>query len=57
MKTENNYFGRDEYFNSVIVKSDIDITGKIKDVKILEVNQTTLFGEVLSNLNHTNYAA
>ena len=39
----------------VIVESNNDLTGTIKDVKILEVNQTTLF-EVLSNLNHTNYA-
>ena len=54
---ENKFFGRDECFNSVIVESNNDLTGTIKDVKILEVNQTTLFGEVLSNLNHTNYAA
>ena len=41
MKTGNNYFGRDEYFNSVIVNSHIDITGKIKNVKILKGNQNT----------------
>ena len=57
MKTGNNYFGRDEYFNSVIVKSDIDITGKIKNVKILKGNQNTLFGEIVPNFNQTNYAA
>ena len=31
-KSENSYFGRDEYFNSVIVKSDYELIGKIKNV-------------------------
>ncbi len=57
VKNENKYFGRDEYFNSVIVESDDDIIGKIKNVKILKGNQTTLFGEIISNLNQTNFAA
>ena len=57
MKTGNNYFGRDEYFNSVIVNSHIDITGKIKNVKILKGNQNTFFGEIVPNLNQNNYAA
>ena len=56
-KNENKYFGRDEYFNSVIVESKSNLIGKIKDVKILTVNQNTLFGEINSNLNQTNYAA
>ena len=56
-KNENKYFGRDEYFNSVIVKSNVDLIGKIKNIKILEVNQNTLFGEVVSNFNQKNYAA
>ena len=56
-KNENKYFGRDEYFNSVIVESKCNLIGKIKDVKILTVNQNTLFGEIISNLNQTNYAA
>ena len=56
-KNENKYFGRDEYFNSVIVESKCNLIGKIKDVKILTVNQNTLFGEINSNLNQTNYAA
>ena len=47
MKNGNKYFGRDEYFNSVIVKSNIDLTGKIKNVKILKGNQNTLFGEIV----------
>ena len=57
MKSGNRYFGRDEYFNSVIVESDKDLTGLIKNVKILKGNQNTLFGEVTSNTNKTNYAA
>ena len=57
MKSGNRYFGRDEYFNSVIVESDFNLTGMIKDVKILKGNQNTLFGEIISNLKRTNYAA
>ena len=57
MKNKNKYFGRDEYFNSVIVESNEDLTGKIKNIKILKGNQNTLFGEMSSNLNQTNYAA
>ena len=57
MKSGNRYFGRDEYFNSIIVESDKDLTGLIKNVKILKGNQNTLFGEVTSNTNKTNYAA
>ena len=50
MKNGNKYFGRDEYFNSVIVESDNDLTGKIKNVKILKGNQNTLFGEIVQIL-------
>jgi tRNA-2-methylthio-N6-dimethylallyladenosine synthase len=57
MKSGKRYFGRDEYFNSVIVESDNDLAGKIKDVKILEGNQNTLFGKIKFGLNETNYAA
>ena len=57
MKSGNRYFGRDEYFNSVIVESENDLTGKIKDVKILKGNQNTLYGEIASNLDQSNYAA
>mgnify|MGYP003316191318 CR=1 FL=1 len=38
-KDTNKYFGRDEYFNSVIVKSDKDLTGSIQEVKINQCNQ------------------
>ena len=57
IKNENKYFGRDEFFNSVIVESDVNLTGTIKDVKIKNVNRNTLFGGKISNLNSTNYAA
>ena len=43
----NKYFGRDEYFNSVIVNSKEDLAGKIRNVKIDSCNQNTLFGEVI----------
>ena len=56
-KEGNNYFGRDEYLNSVIVKSDESLIGEIKKVKITSGNHNTLYGEVLSNLNQNNYAA
>ena len=51
------YFGRDEYFNSVIVNSSEDLTGKIKNVKINQCNQNTLFGEVILDTEHKEYAA
>ena len=57
VESKNKYFGRDEYFNSVIVESDDVLIGKIKNVKILRGNQTTLFGEIISNLNQNNFAA
>jgi len=56
-KKENKYFGRDEYFNSVIVENNEDLVGKIKSIKILNVNHNTLFGEVISNMSKKNYAA
>ena len=56
-KKENKYFGRDEYFNSVIVENNEDLVGKIKSIKILNVNHNTLFGEVVSNMSKKNYAA
>ena len=57
INNENNYFGRDEYFNPVVVKSNIDLSGKIKKVKISNMNQNTLFGIQTSSLKQSNYAA
>ena len=57
MKSGNRFFGRDKHFNSVIVESKDDLTGKIKNVKIIKGNQNTLYGEIISNLDQTTYAA
>ena len=57
MKDANKYFGRDEYYNSVIVESSENIIGLIKNVRILNGNQNTLYGEIISNINQSNYAA
>ena len=57
MKNENKFFGRDEYFNSVIVNSREDLTGKIRNVKINQYNQNTLFGEVITDIQHKEHAA
>ena len=56
-KEGSKYFGRDEYLNSVIVKSKENLVGKIKKVKITSGNHNTLYGEILLNLNQDNYAA
>ena len=54
---KNKYFGRDEYFNAVIVQSEKDLTGETKDVKIIDSNQNTIFGEIVSNLKSKKCAA
>ena len=54
---KNKFFGRDEFYNSVIVESDENLVGKIKEVKILKVNLNTLFGEIVQNSNKTYNAA
>ena len=46
LKEEEKYFGRDEYGNSIIVKSKTDLRGKSIDVEINNFNQNTLFGEI-----------
>ena len=56
VNNENKYFGRDEYFNAVIVENNENLIGKIKNIKIFKNNQNTLFGETF-NLNHSNHAA
>ena len=40
------YFGRDNYLNPVVVKSNENLTGKIKTVKIKSGNKNTLFGSI-----------
>ena len=53
----NKYFGRDEYFNSVIVNSNEDLTGTIQKVKINKCNQNTLFGEIIIEDKRKEFAA
>ena len=43
---KNEYFGRDEFSNSVIVKCQENLKGKIKEVKIISGNHNTLYGEI-----------
>ena len=56
-KDGNKYFGRDEHFNSVIVDSNENLAGKIKNIKITELNQNTLFGEINSKIIREDFAA
>ncbi len=51
------YFGRDEYFNSVIVQSNEDLTGKIRKVKIDKCSRNTLFGQIVLEDKRKEYAA
>ena len=51
------YFGRDEHFNSVIVSSDENLIGKIKNIKLTKISQNTLFGEISSKLTREDFAA
>ena len=57
INNEKKYFGRDEFFNSVIVESDDNLTGKIENVKILKGNHNTLYGEIVTNSNKKCFAA
>ena len=46
------YFGRDQYSNSVVVDSKINLTGKLIIVKIDDFNNNTLFGKVNLKKNY-----
>ena len=54
MSDSEKYFGRDKYFNSVIVKSDTNLSGQIRLVKINHYNQNTLFGELAIQVGQQN---
>ena len=56
-KDGNKYFGRDEFFNSVIVESNENLTGKIKNVQIAKVTQNTLYGEINLKFIKKEFAA
>ena len=49
-------FGKDEYANSVIVNSDIDLKGKIKLTEINNGNHITLNGNI-DKKNKEDFAA
>ena len=53
----NEFFGRDKFANSVIVKTNENLTGKIKEVKVIDVNRNTLFGEIIDCSNKKDFAA
>ncbi len=57
VQNSDKYFGRDEYFNAVIAESKSNLTGEIKKVKISNINQNTLFGEIIISSNKKNFAA
>ena len=50
------FFGRDEYLNSVIVKSEKNLIGRIEKVRIYEGNQNTLFGKI-EDFENKDFAA
>ena len=54
---QNEYFGRDEFSNSVIVKTNENIVGKLKNIKILTGNQNSLKGEINLNAENEVFAA
>ena len=49
MKGQNKLFGRNKYYNSVILRGDKNNIGKTTKVKIKSCNQNTLFGEIENN--------
>ena len=56
MYEKNKFFGKDEYLNSVIVNSDIDLKGKIKLTEINDGNHITLNGNI-DKKNKEDFAA
>ena len=57
INNQNEYFGRDEFSNSVIVKTNENIVGKLKNIKILTGNQNSLKGEINLNAENEVFAA
>ena len=50
MQNKKEFFGRDEYSNSVIINTSENLKGKIKEVFISGGNQNTLYGEINKNI-------
>ena len=47
---QNKYFGRNEYFNSVIFEAEKKDIGKIVKVNVENSNKNTLFGKIRSKM-------
>ena len=57
LKDNSGFFGRDEFLNPVIVKSNSNLIGRIMNVKIIDGNQNTLFGEIDEKIKKEEFAA
>jgi tRNA-2-methylthio-N6-dimethylallyladenosine synthase len=57
LKDRPGFFGKDEFSNSVIVKSSENLKGKIKKVSITNGNHNTLFGSISKKENKKDFAA
>ncbi len=57
MKEKNKFFGRDKFNNSVIVESNENLKGEIRNVFITDGNQNTLFGKINEKVNNKVFAA
>ena len=50
IKDQDKFFGRNEYFNSVIFEGKNDDIGKIIKVNIENTNKNTLFGKIKTKM-------
>ncbi len=57
VKGKSQFFGRDEFSNSVIVNSNENLLGIVKEVDIIDGNQNTLFGITKNKQNKKEFAA
>ena len=57
VKGKSQFFGRDEFSNSVIVNSNENLLGIVKEVDIVDGNQNTLFGITKNKQNKKEFAA
>ena len=51
MDDKSKLFGRSEYMTSVVFSGSDDLIGKNVKIKILNSNQSNLFGEAIGNSN------
>ena len=51
------YFGRDEFSNPIIVRTKHNLEGEIRKIKIISGNQNTLFGEIIEQNETREFAA